>query len=152
MRTATLASSLGQGLLAGLAGTAAMSLSSRLEAGVLGRHTFAAPAGTAKHVLGIERFESPAAEARFDTLAHWGYGAGWGLLHGALRAVGLGPAAAGIGLHGAVWGSALALLPTHDVAPPIFLRRRGEVVAELWHHLVYAAATGAAYELIDRER
>lgn len=147
---ASLSKSLGTGLLAGLAGTAAMSLSSRLEERVLGRHTFEPPAETAKHALGIERFESPAAEARFDALARWGYGAGWGLLHGVLRAVGLPPAAAGLGLHGAVWGSALALLPTHDVAPPVFMRPRKDVASEVWHHVVYAAATGIAFERIAR--
>jgi hypothetical protein len=151
MRSATLARSLGTGLLAGLAGTAAMSLSNRLEERVLGRHSFEPPAETAKKALGIERFETPAAEARFDTLARWGYGAGWGLLHGALRAVGVRPVAAGLGLHGAVWGSALALLPAHDVAPPVFMRPRRDVAAELWHHVVYAAATGIAYERIARQ-
>lgn len=152
MRTSTLAYSIGAGLLAGLAGTAAMTLSTRAEARLRRRHAPVSTAVVARNALGIEKFESPAAEARFAGLAHWAYGAGWGVLHGVMRAAGLPPKAAAAAHYGAVWGGALVLLPTHDVVPPIFLRDRAEVAAEIWHNLLYAAATGLAYEALDGRR
>lgn len=152
MKTAALAQSIGAGLLAGLAGTAAMTASSRLEARLRRRHAPPATAPVAKNALGIESFRSPAAEARFAELAHWGYGAGWGVVHGALRALGFRPKAATAAHYAGVWGGALVLLPSHDVVPPVFLRGRTEVAVEVWHNLVYAAATGAAYELLAGRR
>jgi hypothetical protein len=129
-----------------------MIASTRAEQRLRRRHVPPATAPIAKSVLGIERFESPRAEGRFATLAHWGYGAGWGVLHGVLRALGLGPRAATAAHYAAVWGGALVLLPSHDVAPPIFLRGRGEIAAEVWHNLLYAAATGAAFEVLAEDR
>lgn len=152
MKTTSLPQALGAGLLAGLAGTAAMTASTRLEARLRRRHVPPMAAPMAKKALGIEKFGTPAAEARFANLVHWEYGAGWGLLHGLLRAAGLSPKAAVAAHYGAVWGSALVLLPSHDVVPPIFLRGRAEVAAELWHNAVYATATGLAYELLEGRR
>src|SRR5436190_6745615 len=129
MKTTRLAQNVGAGLLAGLAGTAALTISSAVEARLRRRHAPSVAAPVAKRALGIERFESPAAEARFDRLAHWGYGAGWGVLHGLLRGLGLGPKAATAAHYSAVWGGALVLLPSHDLAPPVFLRGRGEIAA-----------------------
>lgn len=149
MRMRKLIYGIGAGLIAGLAGTAAMTLSSKAEARLLKRHAPSPTATVAKNVLGIEKFATPMAEARFADLVHWGYGAGWGALHGVLRSVGLPPKAATAAHYAGVWGGSLVLLPSHDVVPPIFLRGRAEVVAEAWHQLVYATATGFAYELLD---
>jgi hypothetical protein len=152
MSTHRIAYGIGAGLLAGLAGTAAMTASTKVEARLRKRHAPPATAPVAKNALGIETFTSPAAEARFADLVHWGYGAGWGVLHGLLRALGLPPKAATAAHYAAVWGGALVVLPSHDVVPPVFLRGRAEVAAEVWHNLVYAAATGAAYEALVGRR
>lgn len=145
-----LAGAIGKGLLAGLAGTAAMTVSSTLEARLRGRAFSSAPADAAARVLGIDRFESEAAKARFSNLVHWGYGTGWGVAHGILRALGLPGRAAAPAHFATVWGSALVTLPTLDVAPPVTMWGREEVAIDVLHHAVYAAATGLAYRALDR--
>ena len=63
------------------------------------------------------------------------------------------PAAKATAAHGAaVWGSAAVTLPALDVAPPFVFWGREEIAIDLFHHAVYALATGAAYELIAAGR
>jgi hypothetical protein len=145
-----LAGNVGKGLLAGLAGTVAMTVSSTLEAKLRHRQFSTAPAQAAKKMLGIRSFESREAEARFSNLVHWGYGTGWGVARALLRTVGLPSKAATPAHYTAVWGSALVMLPTLGVAPPVYLWKGEEVAIDVFHHAVYAAATGIAYELLDR--
>ena len=149
MRLSTIAGNVGRGLVAGLAGTAAMTVSSTLEARLRKRAPSNAPAKAAEKVLGIERFENPAAENRFSNLVHWGYGTGWGAVRGILGSAGLPPAAATAAHGAAVWGQAVVMLPTLDVAPPITLWGKDEVAIDVFHHAVYATTTGIAYELLS---
>ncbi len=149
MMVKTLAQDIGKGLIAGLAGTAAMTVSSTLEAKIRGRQPSQAPAKAAEKVLGIGCFENPAAENRFSNLVHWGYGTGWGAVRGLLDAIGLPPKAATAAHGAAVWGQAVVMLPTLDVAPPITLWGKEEIAIDVLHHAVYATATGIAYELLD---
>lgn len=145
-----LAGSIGKGLIAGFAGTVAMTISSTLEAKLRHREFSTAPGQAVKKVLGIRNFESRAAEERFSNLVHWGTGTGWGLVRGLLGTAGL-PAKVATPLHySAVWGSALATLPALGIAPPVYLWKREDVAIDVFHHLVYATAAGAAYELLDR--
>ena len=52
-------------------------------------------------------------------------------------------------LHGgAVWGSAQVTLPALEIAPPSLFWGAREVAIDALHHAIYAAATGAAHELI----
>ena len=144
----TLASAIGKGLLAGFAGTAAMTISSTLEARLRGRAASSAPARATAKVLGIREFEDGVAQARFNDLSHWGYGTGWGVVRGLLGATGLRPRTA-TALHGgAVWGSAQVMLPALEVAPLSIFWGKEEIAIDAFHHAVYAAATGAAYELL----
>ena len=80
-----LARIIGNGVVAGLAGTAAMTISSTVEAKLRGRPFSKAPARAAQKVLGIKAFESPRDEARFSDLVHWGYGTQWGIVRAAFR-------------------------------------------------------------------
>jgi len=151
-RVDTLATAIGRGLVAGLAGTAAMTISSTLEARLRGRAPSTAPARATAKVLGIREFDSDLAKARFNDLSHWGYGTGWGVVRGVLGAAGL-PAAKATAAHGAaVWGSAAVALPALEVAPPAWMWPREEVAIDLFHHTVYAIATGLAYELVAAGR
>lgn len=145
----TVASSVGKGLLAGLVGTAAMTVSSSLEARIRHRAASSAPARATAKVLGIKEFEDEIAAARFNDLSHWGYGTMWGVVRGLLGATRLAPAAATAAHGAAVWGSAQVTLPALEVAPPFVFWGRKEVAIDLWHHTVYAVATGLAYRLID---
>jgi hypothetical protein len=142
------AGSIGKGLVAGFAGTAAMTISSALEAKLRGRAPSTAPARATAKVLGIASFEDAVAQARFNDLSHWGYGAGWGIVRGLLDAAGLPPRRA-TAVHGAaVWGSAQVMLPAMDIAPPSLFWAKEEVAIDGFHHAVYALATGAAYGLL----
>ena len=146
----TVATSVGKGLLAGFVGTAAMTVSSSLEARLRHRAASSAPARATAKVLGIKEFEDGIAEARFNDLSHWGYGTGWGVVRGLLAATGLSPKAATAAHGAAVWGSAQAMLPALEVAPPFVFWGKKEVAIDLWHHAVYATATGLAYRLVDQ--
>jgi hypothetical protein len=153
VRTLTkLSTAIGDGLVAGFLGTAAMTVSSTIEARLRRRAPSTAPARATAKALGIADFDDDVARARFNDLSHWGYGTGWGVVRGLLGARGLsGPRATAA--HGAaIWGSAAVTLPALDVAPPFVFWGRREVAIDLFHHAVYALATGAAYELIAAGR
>ena len=146
------ASSIGKGLVAGFAGTAAMTVSSTLEAKLRKRQPSSAPARATARALGIATFEDAIAQARFNDLSHWGYGTGWGIVRGLLAAAGLSPKAATAAHGAAIYGAAQVTLPALDVAPPAIFWKKEEVAIDLFHHLVYATATGLAYELLDGAR
>ncbi len=148
MRVGDLASSVGKGLFAGAVGTAAMTVSSTLEAKVRGREPSSAPARATAKVLGIKEFEDERAAARFNDLSHWGYGTSWGVLRGLLAATGMTPKAATAAHGAAIYGAAQVTLPALDIAPPAVFWSKREIAIDAFHHAVYAAATGAAYELI----
>jgi hypothetical protein len=143
------ASSMGKGLVAGFAGTAAMTVSSTLEARLRGRAPSSAPARATAKVLGIAAFEDAIAQARFNDLSHWGYGTGWGVVHGLLDAAGVAPRKATAAHGAAIWGSAQLTLPALDVAPPAIFWGKQEVAIDAIHHTVYAVVTGIAYELMS---
>ena len=151
MRTVTkVAGAIGEGLVAGVAGTAAMTISSSLEARLRGRAPSTAPARATAKVLGIREFDSELAHARFSDLSHWGYGTGWGVVRGLLGATALSPRRATLAHGAAIYGAAQVTLPALEVAPPAIFWGKEEVAIDLFHHAVYAAATGAAYGLIAR--
>jgi hypothetical protein len=148
----TLAESIGKGLVAGFIGTAAMTVSSTLEARLRHRQPSSAPARATAKALGIKEFDGPLAQARFNDLSHWGYGTGWGVVRGLLAATGMPPRAATAAHGAAIYGAAQATLPALEVAPPIVFWAPEEIAIDAFHHLVYATATGIAYELIDNGR
>jgi len=149
-RIKSLTEAIGKGVAAGLGGTAAMTLSSTLEAKLRGRAFSTAPAKAATKALGIETFDDGAAYARFSNLIHWGYGTGWGVARGVMRAFGISPRLATPAHFVALWGSALYSLPKYEVAPPVIEWEVRDVAIDVFHHLVYVGATALAYELIDR--
>jgi hypothetical protein len=150
MNVDSLSRSIGRGIVAGLAGTAAMTVSSTVEAKVRGRAFSTAPADAARKVLGIDGFEDDRAKSRFSDLVHWGYGTGWGVVHGLLRGAGLSGKAATQAHGAAVWGSETVMLPSLGIAPPFWTWGRKEIAIDVMHHAVYAAATGLAYSAIER--
>lgn len=151
MRWGRAAADVGVGLAAGLAGTLAMTLSSTVEMRVRGRQASSAPADAAGKVLGVRPVDERG-EARFSQVVHYGYGTAWGAVRGLLATLGLSPAVAAAAHLSAVWGAEQVMLPALGVAPPATRWGAGEVAVDAWHHLVYAAATGAAYTLLDRDR
>jgi hypothetical protein len=146
------AGAIGKGLVAGFAGTAAMTVSSTLEARLRGRQPSSAPARATAKVLGIKEFEDSIAAARFNDLSHWGYGTSWGILRGLLAATGMSGKAATAAHGAAIYGAAQVTLPALEIAPPAVFWPKEEIAIDAFHHAVYAAATGAAYELIGNGR
>jgi hypothetical protein len=149
VRVGGLAAAVGKGLVAGLAGTVAMTASSTLEVRLRGRESSSAPARAASALLGVAPVDERG-ERRFNTLVHWGYGTAWGAARGVLAAVGLASAPAALAHLALVWGGQQVVLPATGTAPPATRWGAGEVAIDLWHHAVYAAATGAAYGWLDR--
>jgi hypothetical protein len=147
-RIDTLATAIGRGLVAGVAGTAAMTVSSTLEARLRRRAPSTAPARATAKVLGIREFDSDLAQARWNDISHWGYGTGWGVLRGLLGATPLSPRAASLAHGAAIYGAAQVTLPALEVAPPSIFWGAKEIAIDAFHHAVYAAATGAAYRVI----
>jgi hypothetical protein len=147
-----IATTFGAGLLAGMAGTAAMTVSSTIEARLRGRAASSAPARATAKALGIERFATDRDQARFNDLSHWGYGTGWGLVRGLLAAAGLSPRAATAAHGAAIYGAAQVTLPAMEIVPPAVFWPKEEIAIDAFHHLVYAAATGIAYEVLDGAR
>ena len=149
-RADTLATAIGRGLVAGVAGTAAMTISSTVEARLRGRAFSTAPARATAKVLGIREFDSDLAQARWNDLSHWAYGTGWGVLRGLLGATPMSSRAATLAHGAAIYGAAQVTLPALEVvAPSIFWGAR-EVAIDAFHHAVYAAATGAAHTALTR--
>jgi hypothetical protein len=129
-----------------------MTVSSTVEARLRGRPASSAPARATAKVLGIKEFEDDLAKARFSDLSHWGYGTSWGVVRGLLAATGMTPRAATAAHGAAIYGAAQVSLPALDVAPPAIFWGKEEVAIDAFHHLVYATATGIAYELIANGR
>lgn len=143
------AAAVGKGLAAGLAGTAAMTVSSTLEAKVRGREASTTPARAASKALGVAPVDEQG-ERRFNNLVHWGYGTGWGAVRGLLGAIGLRGVAAAGGHLAAVWGAEQVVLPATGASPPATEWGATEIAIDLWHHVVYVAATDAAYAWLDQ--
>ncbi len=143
---------LGNGIVAGFAGTAAMTVSSTVEAKLRGRAFSDAPARATTKLLGITEFEDARAKARFSDLSHWGYGTSWGIARALLGEFGLGSKRATPAHFAAVWGSALVTLPALEVAPPVVFWKKQEIALDVFHHLVYAAATGFVYDRLSRSQ
>lgn len=143
-----IAGTLGKGLVAGAVGTAAMTVSSTLEAKARGRGSSTTPADAAAKVLGVRPDEKSG--ERFNNAVHWGYGTGWGMVRGLLAALGLSGPAAALAHFAAVWGSEQVVLPATGVGKPIWTYGATEAAVDGCHHAVYAAATSAAYEWLDR--
>ena len=149
-RADTLATAIGRGLVAGLAGTAAMTISSTVEARLRGRAFSTAPARATAKVLGIREFDSDLAQARWNDLSHWGYGTGWGVLRGLLGALPMSPRTATVAHGAAIYGAAQVTLPALDVVPPSIFWGAKEIAIDAFHHVVYAAVTGAAHTALTR--
>lgn len=151
MNSRRIAHAVGKGLFAGVAGTAVMTVSSTLEMKRRQRPASAVPAKAAAKVLGVEA-TGEREQARFANLTHWGYGTSWGVARGLIDAAGLRGRRAAALHYAAVQGTELVILPSLGIGvPPAWKWGVKEVAIDAFHHIVYAAATSAAYDLLDRK-
>jgi hypothetical protein len=127
-------------------------VSSTVEAKLRGRQASSAPARATAKMLGIKSFEDDIAATRFNDLSHWGYGTGWGVVRGLLAATGMSPRAATAAHGAAIYGAAQVTLPALEIAPPVVFWAKEEIAIDAFHHMVYAASSGLAYELLNGRR
>ncbi|MFD1255493.1 hypothetical protein ACFQ3S_01685 [Mucilaginibacter terrae] len=143
-----LASAVGKGLLAGLAGTVAITVSQMIEMKITGRGPSEAPVKVASEILGA----APANEGEKEKLGnevHFAYGTSWGAVRGLLGLAGLKGIPATLVHFGAIWATELIMLPKYDAAPPVDEQEPKSLAIDALHHAVYAVATGLVYDALD---
>lgn len=150
--TGKFASAIGKGLIAGLAGTAAMTIAQMVEQKITGRKQSNTPAKAATKVLPADEPEHPKDRQNLTMLTHFTYGTTWGIHHGLMRAAGLSPVAAASMHFSAVEGTAFAMLPGLDVAPPVNEWPRKQIAKDTLFHVIYAGVTALVYNAIDYEK
>ena len=139
-----------RGLAAAAVGTAAMTTAQTSYLQLTGGEASSAPGEIGSRIInGVLRRKVPRDKWRaVNEGMHAIYGTQWGLPFG--LAVGSrrgGPRASdGVVLGLAVWAIGLAELPALGLAPPPWKQSPAELATDLGFHLVYGAATGAAYE------
>jgi hypothetical protein len=159
-----LGSSVGRGVAAGLVGTAAMTglqlavrkaRGERLDTPV--PRTWAdapAPAQVAKKAAeavgkgpSVTKRQAPL----LATAMHWGYGAWWGAVYGAIaHAVRPDPVAAGPIFGIGVWAAAYAELVPLGIYEPPWRYPVSELALDLGYHLAYGATVAGVFAALDR--
>lgn len=101
-------------------------------------------------VSGEAKQEVEANKEKFMQFMHFGYGTSWGVFRGGLDLAGLyGPVADLLHLV-AIWGTAQVMLPANNVAKPITERSPKQIAIDVFHHAVYACATGLTYDAMRK--
>jgi hypothetical protein len=158
---------LGRGLIAGLAGTLAITVSQMIEMKITKREASSSPVKVGGDVLGVEpagladqekekiktgksskdlEQEVEANKQKFGQLIHLGYGTAWGVARGVMDLAGVGGLPATTLHFGAVWGTALAMLPSTGASEPITKWTPKQIAIDVLHHAVYAIAAGIVYD------
>jgi hypothetical protein len=138
---------IGVGLLAGLAGTLAITLSQMAEMKMTGRKPSQTPVKAVNKVLDIKPSYKKSAE-KVSNEIHWVYGTSQGITRGLISLTGLKGLPASLLHFATVWGASLIMLPKLKVAPAITEEKPQEILTDAFHHAVYAAAAGVAYDTI----
>ncbi|WP_276496453.1 hypothetical protein [Pontibacter litorisediminis] len=167
-----LGNAIGKGILAGLAGTAAITISQMIEMQITKREGSKAPTKVAGQVLGVtpsnkEESEELSGEPedtdktnkevkeehaeRFSQIMHWQYGTSWGVARGLLSLAGVKGWPATATHFGAIWSTALVMLPAANASEPITEWSPKQIALDVLHHSVYAIAAGLLYDYIDQD-
>lgn len=167
------AGTLGKGLAAGLAGTIAITISQMIEMKLSNRGMSDAPMKVGGDVLGVEPKGQAELEkkkvdhssngtydvekavefnkGKFSQIMHFGYGTGWGEARGIMDLLGIRGLVASLLHFGAIWSTALVMLPVKNAAKPITKWPPRQIVLDVVHHAIYALAAGAVYDAISKE-
>jgi hypothetical protein len=148
-RTESWIRTLGNGALAGLAGTVVMTLAQKLEMKVTQREPSTAPADALEKVTPIA-LRDETQRMRVANAVHFAYGTAWGEVRGVLSLLGLHAIPATLAHLGLVWGTALRMLPALDLAPPVRQWGAKAIAKDLMLHAVYVAATAGVFEALQR--
>ena len=146
-----IAGAVGKGLFAGLVGTVAMTVGQTIEMKLTGREASATPAEGVEKALPIKAPEEKEEKLKLAQLSHFAYGTCWGVPLALLHKTGLPVPAATLGQFGAVWGTAMIMLPKMNLAPPVREWDAKTLLTDGLHHAIYAAAAGATYYAISRD-
>jgi uncharacterized membrane protein len=137
------------GLAAAAVGTGAMTSAQNWLYGLTGGAPSEAPAAVGGRILGalgvkVKKERRPALNAATHAL----YGTSWGLPFGVLFGRGARPPGPAQGLVFGldVWATSLVVLPALGIADPPWRQAPQALATDLAFHLVYGAATAAAYE------
>src|SRR5690554_5822527 len=114
-----IAGAVGKGLFAGLVGTVAMTVGQTIEMKLTGREASTTPAEGVEKALPIKAPEEKEEKLKLAQLSHVAYGTCWGVPLALLHKTGLPVPAATFGQFGAVWGTAMIMLPKMNLAPPV---------------------------------
>lgn len=144
-----LGTAIGIGVMAGVVGTAAITISQAIEMKIDGREASSAPADAASKVLDIKP-ESEEKKEKVSQQIHWAYGSSWGIARGLISLTGLKGWKATLVHFGAIWGTAMVMLPSLDVAPPATEEDAKTISIDGLHHAVYAIAAGLAFDAIAK--
>lgn len=152
--TGKVSAKVGKGLAAGIMGTVAITASQMIMMKITGRGPSNTPAEAAGKVLDIE----PAGEGerkeenkqKFTNIIHFIYGTSWGAARGVLASAGIKGIPATAIHFGAVWGTAMIMLPALKVAPPVRKWGIKEIAKDAFHHAVYAVAAGLVFDRLNK--
>lgn len=139
---------IGQGLLAGLIGTAAITLSQMIEMKITGRKASTGPADAAAKTLNIH--PQPQDKKKMTNVVHWTYGSAWGIARGILALAGVKRWSATTAHFAAILGTAIAMTPLEG-QQPITKWTGKQIITEALHHAVYAVAAGLVFDAITGE-
>lgn len=145
---------LGNGLVAGVAGTAALTASQLIEAKLRGSEPPTAAGEVGKRTLrGVFLRDVPdEREPALNQAVHWAYGTAWGGLYGLIQeTVRLPPARHGLAFGAFVGSVATAELPALRLMPPPWRVPPRELTISTLHHLVYGLATAATFRILRRK-
>jgi hypothetical protein len=151
VRIGDVTGAVGRGLAAGAVGTAAITATMTLEQKLRGQPENTVAADAAEEVLGVEP-QGEQHKVRLARTVHWLYGTAWGGARGLLSALGLKGAAATATHFGAVSATAMVMPPALGVMPPPTEQPPSVMASSTLHHLIYALATGATYQALERRR
>jgi hypothetical protein len=149
MSLGEISAEIGKGLMAGLAGTAVMTAGQMAEMKINDREGSNAPAEAVEKTLDLEA-KNQHAEEVLSQLTHFAYGTTWGAVRGLLGAAGLKGVPATLLHFGLVWGASMAMMPAMDLGKPVTEQKPKTIGVDALHHLIYAVATGLAYEGLNR--
>ncbi len=146
-----IAAAVGSGLAAAAVGTAAMTSAQQWLHGLTGGEGSQAPAAVGERILAAIGVKVPKRRRpALNTAMHALYGTSWGLPF----AISLGRGeyapgpARGLAFGLGVWLASLGALPALGVAPAPWRQSPAALAEDLGFHLVYGAATAAAYEAL----
>lgn len=153
-KAGNLSGTAGRGLLAGLVGTAAITLSQMIDMKLTGREPSETPVQAAGKVIGFEAKGEEQEEInnknKLNQMVHFAYGTLWGEGRAAISSFGLSGWKATTLHFTAIWATALIMLPSLKVAPPVKKWGAKEIAKDALHHAIYATAAGLTFDAINK--